>query len=301
MFLRKYNLLILKDNGEIWLNLKLRRWTLSAVLFFTAALIGCAIYLGGYYLQYSRMDARLAENEKKIMQQNNRLMSTAVKLNLIEQEYTRIYDFNTKLRVMLSLGQRPESHTAAQPMGSLEEPSEFVFQILSNRDLARRLHDRFRQVRLDMAIEEVHQQEILRQASLQLDRLAHIPSIWPTHGRLSSRFGYRSDPFTGRRQFHRGVDISGLSGTRVYATANGVITRAGRYANYGLTIDVQHSEGIWTRYAHLSRIAVEVGQEVRRGDLIGYMGNTGRSRAPHLHYEVRVNKRAVNPLDYILN
>jgi murein DD-endopeptidase MepM/ murein hydrolase activator NlpD len=157
------------------------------------------------------------------------------------------------------------------------------------------------EINMDLHMEEVHQQIILASIERQQKRLTHIPSIWPTSGRFSSPFGYRRSPFTGRRTFHKGIDITASRGSPIYAPAAGKVTYAQRFSTYGLCVEVEHGAGIMTRFAHLSGFAVDVGQTVARGDMLGYVGNTGRSTAPHLHYEVHVKKKLVNPLNYILN
>ena len=122
------------------------------------------------------------------------------------------------------------------------------------------------------------------------------PSIWPITGWISSGFGNRRDPFTGGRDYHPGLDISGTQGQQVQAPADGTVSSAGYNGNYGNQILIDHGFGLVTRYAHLSRFDVTVGQQVRRGQVIGYVGSTGRSTSPHLHYEVLVNGRLTNPL-----
>ena len=125
---------------------------------------------------------------------------------------------------------------------------------------------------------------------------AATPSIWPVPGWLSSSYGARRDPFTGTPDFHPGLDISAGSGDPVLATADGLISQASYAGNYGNLVIIEHGFGISTKYAHLSRFAVHPGQTIRRGDVIGYVGSTGRSTSPHLHYEVWVNGRLTNPL-----
>ncbi|HJR58107.1 MAG TPA: M23 family metallopeptidase [Vicinamibacterales bacterium] len=122
------------------------------------------------------------------------------------------------------------------------------------------------------------------------------PSIWPIAGWLSSGFGNRRDPFTGGGDFHPGLDISGDHGQQIQAPADGVVTGASYNGNYGNLITIDHGFGLTTRYGHLSRFAVTTGEAVRRGQIIGYVGSTGRSTSPHLHYEVLVNGRLTNPL-----
>lgn len=143
----------------------------------------------------------------------------------------------------------------------------------------------------------------LRVVSSDVDRrnalAASTPSIWPTQGWLSSGTGGRTDPFTGEADYHPGLDISADTGTPVYATADGVVTQAARSGAYGNLVTIDHKFGIETRYGHLSAFRTQRGQTVKRGDLIGLVGATGRATGPHLHYEVRINGRVLNPLQLL--
>jgi len=130
---------------------------------------------------------------------------------------------------------------------------------------------------------------------------AATPSIWPTHGWLSSSMGNRADPFTGEKDFHPGLDISADKGDPVYATADGKVVNASAAGNYGNLVILDHGYGLETRYGHLSAFKVELGQTVKRGDLVGLVGSTGRATSSHLHYEVRANGRILNPLQLLLN
>ncbi len=129
---------------------------------------------------------------------------------------------------------------------------------------------------------------------------AATPSIWPAAGWLTSAMGTRRDPFTGGADFHPGLDIAADRGSPVYATADGAVVLASTFSDYGNLIRIDHGFGLESRYGHLSKFEVEVGSTVKRGDLIGRVGATGRATAPHLHYEVRVNDRLLNPLQFLL-
>jgi murein DD-endopeptidase MepM/ murein hydrolase activator NlpD len=127
-----------------------------------------------------------------------------------------------------------------------------------------------------------------------------IPSRMPLEAaRMSSGYGMRTHPVLGGRRGHKGVDLAAATGTPVYATADGVVSRASWFSSYGLYISIEHGGDIQTRFAHLSRLNVADGQRVKKGDLIGFVGSTGRSTGPHLHYEVRVQGKAVNPVPYM--
>lgn len=132
-----------------------------------------------------------------------------------------------------------------------------------------------------------------------VERLARIPSILPTQGLLSDGFGWRRDPFSGLRQFHRGLDLQAPPGTKVLAPADGIVVKAERDAGYGNVLYVSHGDGLVTRYGHLSAFRSKPGQKVRRGDWIADVGTTGRSTGPHLHYEVLVGGNQVDPMKYM--
>src|SRR5512142_2989767 len=130
-------------------------------------------------------------------------------------------------------------------------------------------------------------------------RLAKAPTLWPVEGMITGSFGERIDPFNGEGAFHSGVDISSSYGHAVIAPADGTVTYADFYNGYGRMIVIEHGNGISTRYGHLYGFAVTVGQSVQRGDIIGYVGLSGRSTGPHLHYEVRIHDVPVNPYKYL--
>jgi murein DD-endopeptidase MepM/ murein hydrolase activator NlpD len=138
----------------------------------------------------------------------------------------------------------------------------------------------------------------------KLDQLEHgtiaIPSTEPVKGSsFTSGYGVRSDPFRGRAAMHAGIDLAGPIGTPIYATADAIVGRSEWANGYGNLVELNHGRGIQTRYGHLTRSTVSGGQRVKRGDLIGYMGSTGRSTGSHLHYEVRIDGKAVNPIPFM--
>ncbi len=137
-------------------------------------------------------------------------------------------------------------------------------------------------------------------ASHRLQRIASTPVGFPVDGRLLSPFGQRTDPFSEEGAFHKGVDISSVTGTPVHVTADGVVLFAAMQSGYGRLVVVDHGNGIYTYYAHLSKFAVRAGQEVKRNDLVGLVGASGKVTAPHLHYEVRNSGTPVNPYRYMV-
>ena len=179
----------------------------------------------------------------------------------------------------------PTANTSLALMTTGLTSPENTFGLL--KDLLSGLEDRLQTVRSD-----VNNRNQLAAAT---------PSIWPTHGWLSSSMGNRADPFTGEKDFHPGLDISADKGDPVYATADGKVVNASAAGNYGNLVILEHGYGIETRYGHLSAFKVTMGQTVKRGDLLGLVGATGRATSSHLHYEVRANGRILNPLQLLLN
>lgn len=134
----------------------------------------------------------------------------------------------------------------------------------------------------------------------QLRKISSTPSIAPVKGILTSHFGDRVDPFTGHEAFHDAIDIAAPVGRPIHATADGIVTHAGPSGGLGRAVFLSHGFGIATRYGHMSRVIVHPGERVKRGQVIGYVGTTGRSTGYHVHYEVRLDGHPVNPLPYIL-
>jgi murein DD-endopeptidase MepM/ murein hydrolase activator NlpD len=129
---------------------------------------------------------------------------------------------------------------------------------------------------------------------------ANVPAIWSHTGKINNEFGFRRNPFGGRTyEFHPGMDIDGERGDIVLSTANGTVIKAGWQGGYGNMIEIDHGNGLTTRYGHLSRIDVSIGDTVIRGQVVGLIGSTGRSTGPHLHYEMRLNDRPINPRHFL--
>jgi murein DD-endopeptidase MepM/ murein hydrolase activator NlpD len=143
---------------------------------------------------------------------------------------------------------------------------------------------------------------IANRRSRRFGRVSSSPSLWPVEGKLADGFAHRTDPFSGEGAFHKGVDITAPTGTTVRTTADGIVVQAEMVAGgYGRLVIVDHGAGLQTYYAHLSKISVHAGQELHRGEIVGQVGSSGRTTAPHLHYEVHVGGTPVNPYRYLAN
>ena len=143
-------------------------------------------------------------------------------------------------------------------------------------------------------------EELADLALQEKERLDYTPSILPAAGYMTSRFGYRRSPFTGKRHFHRGIDLVNKMGTPIKSTAAGKVTFAGKELYWGNAVFIEHRDGIVSKYGHLSEIKVRRGASIGRGDLIGLMGMSGRTTGPHLHYQIEINDKAVDPIKFVI-
>jgi murein DD-endopeptidase MepM/ murein hydrolase activator NlpD len=173
----------------------------------------------------------------------------------------------------------------------------------NNSDLVINTTKRLDVLSKEIVIESQSLDEIAKLAKDKAKLLTAIPAIQPVKNEdlrhVASGFGYRSDPFTKIRKFHAGMDFSARTGTPIYATGDGVVSAAdNKMSGYGNRVVINHGFGYQTLYGHMSKFAVRAGQRVKRGDVLGYVGSTGRSEAPHLHYEVHKNGTVVNPLNF---
>ncbi len=300
MLFGKYHIVIFREKSGTSRNLRMRG--LSGVLFFlcTAGLVAGNLWLWHSYRESQTLRSRLTEAERTIEEQHTHLTGMISRLAGLQEDLERVQQFDSKLRLMMNMESDPVEVGAVGGPGR----EEFgAYLPVHRRELMmRRMNAFLKQLAEETRLEEVRQQELLHSLRENQEVLASMPSIWPAEGFISSRFGPRPSPFTGRGgEFHKGLDISARTGTPIHAPGKAVVAFAGEDGAYGNSVILRHGAGITTRYAHMQRVAVKDGQQVRRGDLIGYVGSTGRSTGPHLHYEVRLNGVHVDPMRYILN
>ncbi len=299
MLFGKYHLVIFKEKCGSTCNFRFR----GGFGLLAAALV-VALAAGNGWLWIERQQARHAQArleaaEQTIEEQNSQILALTTRIDEVRSDLDRVRQFDAKLRLMMNMERDPETTSVG---GSRDETFAREYLPLRRQDLmVRKMNSFLKQLSGDIRLEEVRQQELLEKLRANREVLASVPSIWPIEGFITSRFGGRADPFTGRNEQHKGLDISARTGTPIYAPGKGTVIFSGVENGYGNSILLQHGGGITTRYAHMSRRAVSEGQTVQRGDVIGYVGSTGRSSGPHLHYEVRLNGVNVDPLRYILN
>jgi murein DD-endopeptidase MepM/ murein hydrolase activator NlpD len=230
----------------------------------------------------------------KLRRENRELQSAneqfGKSVESLRNQLTTVEDRTRKLAIIAGITTLDESSQGG--VGGVRQNEEITGN--PYRDDVDKMTFRSHRLQKDLSVLE---QKFVAQSRL----LSSTPSIAPVRGILTDGFGGRSDPFTGEPGQHNAVDISSAVGQPVRSPADGIVVKAEWANGYGNVIFISHGYGYSTRYGHLSNFAVRAGQRVKRGDVIGYVGSTGRSTGPHLHYEVRVNNNPVNPLEYILN
>ncbi|MFH1314463.1 MAG: peptidoglycan DD-metalloendopeptidase family protein [Candidatus Eisenbacteria bacterium] len=274
-----------------------RTATVAVVLF--AVFIGFSAFWGFRSFTDAVNRARLAELE----QENEILRSEVAKLSGkvegLEGAMAEHVEFEEQVRILADLDPM-DKDTWEVGVGGPQLPTDAALLEPGGGSLTSLNQDVDRLLR-QIKLQRHSYSEILERLKERSDDLDHLPSIRPVDvGYISSYFGRRTDPFTGRKSRHEGVDFSARQGSNVYATADGVVSHSKYERGYGYTIKIDHGNGIITKYAHNAKLLVKKGKTVKRGDVIAYLGNTGRSTAPHLHYEVSVNGVAQNPLNFIL-
>lgn len=303
MMKKRYTIMILPDETA-----KVRKYRVPKRLVRLGIVVVALFALGLGYLMtdYFGIKGMVGEMERLRMetrQQREQLVTFAKSIDDLQGEMGRLRQFDMKLRVMADLdgvvypeqimgigGENPE------PFNPLEGEISFQDKALVDGMVAG-----LERLKAETSIQERSFQELVEYLEDQKSLLASTPSIWPVKGWLTSSFGYRTSPFTGRREMHKGIDVATRSGTPIIAPADGIVVFSGREGGFGNMLLVDHGYGIVTRYGHCSSLEAKKGDKVKRGDIIAKVGNTGRSTGPHLHYEVAVNGVAVNPMRYILN
>lgn len=273
-------------------------WGACSVLIFCFAAL---IYYGvGYYLRLNR-EAKFATIEAE----NHALMAQIRNVDAnMDQLKVRLNELMTRDRQLRQLANlQPPGREASKGAGEGASPSSFRAESPNSGATVQKVN-----LDLDHLLREADRvrgsfDEVAYKLDRDIDLRNRTPSISPVHiheAWLSSGFGYRRDPFTGGREMHAGLDLCSQTGAPIMATADGVVAERREDSQFGRFVILRHKEGLETLYGHMLRSTVEPGQKVKRGQLIGYVGRTGRATAPHVHYGVRQNGHWVNPLPFIL-
>ncbi|WP_462268483.1 peptidoglycan DD-metalloendopeptidase family protein [Desulfobacter sp.] len=273
------------------------------------ACAGTVFYFGhDYYLlkQTDRDNAALLETiasqRIEIVDQRRQIQMFAGEIQGLKEQITKLGRLEKQVRLIADIDKsgRSSGIWGIGGVSKIDLDQELPIDAHHNA-LIREMHHQVKQIKSIADKEKLDFNDLIEKLTKKKNLLASSPSIKPVSGIITSPFGYRKSPFTGRRTFHSGLDISNRRGTKIVSTAVGKVVFAGRKTGYGNVVIIDHGYGKATKYAHLSDILVHKNQQVKRGEVIATLGNTGRSTGPHLHYEVLVNGTPVNPSKYILN
>jgi murein DD-endopeptidase MepM/ murein hydrolase activator NlpD len=299
---KKITILLLPESTN-----RVKRFRIPSFLpvFLILLFISCAAFLVWIIRDYQTMKIqipRLAQLEKENELQKSQLAHLAQRIEKTGEKMSELKEFDRKLKIMVNL-ETSEDKTEFRGIGGSDP---FLVQSQQNKarthkDLVRSMHSAIDNLDREIELCEQDKTELNKFLENQKVLLASTPSIWPTKGWLSSRFGYRISPFTGKKEFHRGIDISTRMGAPIVAPADGIVSKVYSDHGYGRVLSINHGYGVETKFAHLKKALVKKGQYVKRGETVALVGDSGRSTGPHLHYEVHLNRVAVNPQRYILN
>ncbi|MCD6264517.1 MAG: peptidoglycan DD-metalloendopeptidase family protein [Deltaproteobacteria bacterium] len=278
------------------------RGALFSLLFFIFITVLSVIWFATDYIKIKTKMPELQYLKKENKFQKTHIIALSKKINQINQAMAKLQKFEHKLRVMTNLEPSKQHEELLAVGGSNESTLASAYQLEEvHKGLIKQMHKSLEDLERKTAIASISQSQLNDFLKEQKSILACTPSIRPTDGWLSSGFGYRISPFTNRREFHKGIDIATSIGTPVIAPADGLVADAYNNGNFGKMIVINHGYNLKTRYGHLGKFRVKKGQHVKRGQIIGEVGNTGRCTGPHLHYEVLLDGVPVNPLRFIQN
>lgn len=280
---------------------------LLCLLMVAAVLLSGTILWGSWMALHSVQNENRYRAEIENLQEQNQAQAFHIqqftdRLGHLTGQMERLQNFYAKLKILANLDlQEPQdpSIAAGGPQPDTREINMYLEEGLKRQ--IQRVHWEMEELQMLAEIQERNAYKVERFFDSQRSLLASTPTIWPVRGWITSSFGQRMSPFTGRLQMHEGLDIAARPGTPVKASAEGVVIYSGWKSDFGKLVTIDHGYGYRTRYGHMSKIYVKNGQRVKRGDALGAVGSTGRSTGPHLHYEVKVRGLPVNPKTYLLD
>ncbi len=302
MFSKKFTVLLVPEGSS-----RVKQFKLPKILPIFAILLLAGVFFFGLgimkdYLSLKAKVPHMAMLEAKNALQQKQLILMANRIDAVTRDIGELKKQEKNLKALADQVGAEDAGKFRGMGGSdaiLLNPKENLRK--ADRKLVRNMHQSLDNLESEIDLSRQNNESLAKFLDDQKMLLASTPSIWPTKGWLSSRFGYRSSPFTQKKEFHKGIDISTRKGAPILSPANGLVIFAGWKNGYGRVIVMKHGNGLKTKYAHLSKFLVKKSQYVKKGETIGLVGNSGRTTGSHLHYEVHLNNVPVNPLRYIFN
>lgn len=285
-----FTLVILPHDGT-----HVKKVNISSNFFKAFAIVSVIFWISSLFMFFNYFSlknkvVKLSEVEKVNSQQKLELENLNSKIQFLETQLARLQNVDIKIREMVNLDVKTNGVNFAGGVSSS-----------NSADLPKKMMERAEALEQEIKLREKSLSELAEYLEDRKSLFMATPSLWPARGFITSEFGWRKDPVTGVTEYHEGVDIAGSYGGQVRTAAEGVVIEAGNDSGYGKVVVIDHGYGIVTRYAHLSRSFVVAGQKVKKGGVIGAIGNSGKSTGPHVHYEVRIDGVPVNPVKYLFS
>jgi murein DD-endopeptidase MepM/ murein hydrolase activator NlpD len=297
-----FNVLIFGHKTSKMRHLKIHKKSLKVALYLLAFAVLSTTFFFCDYIQVRKKAFELSRLRQETQVQRSQIHFFSARIEDLEKQLSMLKEFDKKIRIIANL-ERAQDVTPFMGMGgpSSSDIREKLKTEKDERGLVQQMKTDVERLQSEVMSREESLSELERLLQTKKDVLVHTPSIWPTLGWVTSSFGFRTNPFTSLTQMHEAVDISNRVGTPVLAPAEGIVSDVGNDNAYGRILVISHGFGMTTRFAHLNKTLVKVGQRVKRGDKIAEIGMTGQTTGPHLHYEVRLNGIPANPMRYIMN
>jgi murein DD-endopeptidase MepM/ murein hydrolase activator NlpD len=297
---RQYTVIVVSDHSQAVRKFRLpRRWLRQGLVVGGALALVALLTMGHYFALMG------ASSENRVLKEENAQLRSQIllvqeKVAHIQGTLDRVERFDAKLRSAVTHLQDPERNLAIGPVGPSDPEIGAVGPAPAAHENLSALPGRLTSLETEAARQESSMRELQEYFDDQKSLLASTPSVWPTHGWVTSDFGVRLDPMSADRSMHQGLDIATPHGQAVLSPSDGTVVFNGTEGGYGKVLVIDHGYGVKTRYGHLAEVNVRLGERVLRGQKVAAVGNTGRSTGPHLHYEVRVNGIPENPRKFIL-
>jgi len=304
----KISFLMLSNTGST----KQATFSIALLRFSGVLFAACLVLLTYLIYDYSNLkktfpglrelQIKISHQSEEIGGQRAQIQKFADEITALKSKLVALNDFERKIRMIANIGKMTDQDSLFGVGGSFPDDLDTKVPLTEKHgSLIREMHEQTRQLDLASSKQQEGLESLFNFLQDQHNLLSSTPAIRPTNGWSTSEFGYRKSPFTGLREFHKGMDIATRMATPVIATADGVISFTGPKGLLGKIVTIDHGHGVVTRYGHLKKILTKSGASVKRGNIIAHVGVSGRSTGPHVHYEVYINGIPVNPANYILN
>jgi murein DD-endopeptidase MepM/ murein hydrolase activator NlpD len=306
---KKFSFFILSNTGSVVRQISMSK---PFLVFLIVLGISGSAYVGYLLYDYQQLRQRivnttelkvsLTEQTDIISHQRRQIQNFANEINALKFKLLSLNDFENKIRIIANLEKPAGNDSLFGVGGSIPDDLETRLDTTERHNsLLREMHEQVDQLNLASTNQNKGFTSLLYYLENQRNLLASTPAISPVKGWITSRFGYRNSPFTGRREFHKGLDIGARKKSPIIAPADGTVSYVGTKGLLGRVIYLDHGHGVTTRFGHIHKSLKKRGDAVKRGDRIALVGNTGRTTGSHVHYEVRLNGIPVNPIKYILD